>query len=128
MKKIFFVLPVLTIAAFIAIAIFVIFLEKRTRQEPVFPPVNEISEIPAAINVLIKSFAFNPSEGKIKVGGKIMWTNQDATPHSIEINGMTKSTNLSKGDSFEFVFNKTGTYNYICGIHPYMKGKIIVIE
>lgn len=38
-----------------------------------------------------------------------------------------ESDRLNKGsDPFSFTFDVAGTYEYICGIHPSMHGKIIV--
>jgi plastocyanin len=33
---------------------------------------------------------------------------------------------LDTDDSFAFVFDKPGEFIYFCGVHPQMKGKIIV--
>jgi plastocyanin len=33
---------------------------------------------------------------------------------------------LAKGETFEFKFDKAGTYDYTCGVHPSMKGTITV--
>jgi plastocyanin len=30
------------------------------------------------------------------------------------------------GNTFTVTFDKAGTYNYICAIHPYMSGSIVV--
>jgi plastocyanin len=33
---------------------------------------------------------------------------------------------MAKGHTFEYKFDKVGTYEYICGVHPAMKGTIVV--
>ena len=33
---------------------------------------------------------------------------------------------MASGDSFEFIFDKAGTYEYYCTLHPFMNGKIVV--
>ncbi|MCL5071510.1 MAG: plastocyanin/azurin family copper-binding protein [Actinobacteria bacterium] len=35
---------------------------------------------------------------------------------------------LANGATFNFTFDKEGTYDYICGIHTFMTGKIIVTK
>ncbi len=75
--------------------------------------------------VVIKDFAFNPSTLTVKVGTTVKWTNEDSAPHTIKSEAFT-SGNLGKGESFEFKFDSAGTYDYICGIHPSMKGRIVV--
>jgi plastocyanin len=33
---------------------------------------------------------------------------------------------MDTNDKFSVTFDKPGEYTYFCGLHPYMKGKIIV--
>ena len=37
-----------------------------------------------------------------------------------------RSDDLATGDRFTFAFDAPGTYAYLCGIHPSMRGDIIV--
>lgn len=78
-----------------------------------------------ALSVAAANFSFSPANLEIKQGETVTWTNQDSAPHQISGNGF-KSDVLNKGQSFNFTFNTVGTYDYICSVHPYMKGKIIV--
>lgn len=80
---------------------------------------------PGPGQVFINNFAFNPAVVDAKIGDTITWTNNDSAAHDISGNGF-KSPLMSNGQSFSFTFNTAGTYDYICGIHPGMKGAIIV--
>jgi len=75
--------------------------------------------------VTIKNLSFSPSALNIKSGGIIIWRNDDSVPHNIKSAGFNSQT-LNPGDSFQFQFKTSGTFDYSCGIHPEMKGKIIV--
>lgn len=75
--------------------------------------------------ILIKNFAFNPAEISVNKGTTVTWINKDSTTHRISGN-IFQSADLSEGQSYSFTFNDSGTYDYFCGIHPSMKGKIIV--
>lgn len=75
--------------------------------------------------VEIKNMAFSPAEIRVKAGTKVVWMNSDSTPHSIS-GVMFSSPKLSQGQKFEMVFNDKGTSDYTCGIHPSMRGKVIV--
>ena len=82
-------------------------------------------------NVTIKNFAFNPDKLTIKKGDTINWINKDSAPHSIKPNSSVaeifdNSNTLNSGDSYNFTFAIPNTYEYACGTHSYMKGKIIV--
>lgn len=76
-------------------------------------------------NVAIQDFAFNPSTITVDAGSIVTWTNEDSAPHRIKSDTFN-SANLNRGDSFQHTFNTPGTYDYICGIHPSMKGKVVV--
>ncbi|MDO8339094.1 MAG: cupredoxin family copper-binding protein [Candidatus Burarchaeum sp.] len=75
--------------------------------------------------VSIKNFAFDPAELTVAKGTKVTWTNEDAAPHRLDFDAFS-SENLNTGQTYEFTFNDAGTFDYICGLHPTMKGKIIV--
>ena len=75
--------------------------------------------------VSIKNFAFNPAALTVKSGDTVTWTNDDSAPHQIKSTAFN-SDMLSTGQSFSFTFNQTGSYDYICSVHPSMAGKIIV--
>lgn len=79
-------------------------------------------------DVEIKGFAFNPETVTIPKGATIIWTNSDSASHTIvsDDGNEISSNSFSKGETFAHTFNTPGTYNYHCGIHPSMKGKIIV--
>ena len=77
------------------------------------------------LEVAIKDFAFDPPDLIIKVGDTVTWKNNDGAAHTVKMETF-ESGNLSSGDSFSFTFSDAGTYEYICGIHPSMNGKIIV--
>ncbi|MDT7858611.1 MAG: cupredoxin family copper-binding protein [Candidatus Aenigmarchaeota archaeon] len=82
---------------------------------------------PRIIDVEIKNFAFNPETIKIKVGDTVRWTNKDSVPHTATADDGSFDTGyLSYGKSKSITFSKSGTYDYYCIPHPWMKGKVIV--
>ena len=79
------------------------------------------------VSVAIKGFKFVPAEVNVNVGDTIVWTNEDTAPHTVESSDRTlRSDELSKGDTYSYKFTKAGKYDYICGIHPSMKGSVTV--
>ena len=82
---------------------------------------------PDAPQVPIKDFMFQPMSLKIKVGSTVTWANKDDEPHSVVSDaGMFKSGGLDTAETFSFKFDKPGTYQYHCSIHPRMIGTIVV--
>ncbi|MBI2846707.1 MAG: cupredoxin family copper-binding protein [Chloroflexi bacterium] len=80
-----------------------------------------------AIEVTIQSFAFSPATLTIKKGTTVTWTNKDSVPHTVKGWG-TESSSMGAGQSYSYKFDSAGTYDYICGVHPYMKATVVVTE
>jgi amicyanin len=76
--------------------------------------------------VAINNNAFAPKEITIAAGDTVTWTNSDAMLHDVDIDELAKSPELHKGETFTQTFDRPGTYNYDCDIHPFMKGMVIV--
>jgi plastocyanin len=75
----------------------------------------------------IDNFTFKPDAVTVPVGTRIVWVNDDDIPHSIvETTGKFHSPALDTEDKFSFTFDKAGSYEYFCGLHPHMKGKVVV--
>jgi plastocyanin len=82
---------------------------------------------PQAAKVTIDNFAFTPASLTIKQGTRVTFVNHDDIPHSIvNASGKFRSKALDTDQSFEFTFATAGDFDYFCGLHPHMKGKIIV--
>jgi len=79
-------------------------------------------------DVSIDNFTFNPPNLRVKAGTKVTWTNKDDIPHGIasSANTFARSQALDTNDSFSFTFDKPGTYQYFCYLHPQMVGTIVV--
>ena len=80
----------------------------------------------AIASVSIENFAFVPNEVTIPVHGRVDWTNNQNVQHSIIIEGLADGPVMQTEDVFMFNFSTPGTYSYHCGIHPSMKGTVIV--
>ena len=77
--------------------------------------------------VEIDNFAFAPATLTVNAGTTVTWKNEDDSPHRIgDQNGTFKSAALDTDETFSHTFATPGEYPYICTMHPYMVGKIIV--
>jgi amicyanin len=76
-------------------------------------------------NVIIKDFRFQPDQVTINKGDTVTWTNMDPVLHDVKFKDAS-SPDLKKGETYSRTFKEAGTYDYMCNIHPYMKGKVIV--
>ena len=75
---------------------------------------------------------YTPSKIVIKQGNSVTWVNEDVAFHSVtsgyydEPSEIFDSGYLDPEESFTFVFENIGTYDYFCTLHPWMKGQVIV--
>jgi plastocyanin len=77
--------------------------------------------------VKIDNFSFMPHDITVAAGTTVIWVNSDDIPHTIvSTTDLFKSKALDTDDKFSFKFDKPGTYEYFCSIHPKMTAKVIV--
>ena len=77
--------------------------------------------------VMARNFMFAPSALTVAAGSTVTWTNKDDEPHTVvSDSGLFHSAALDTNESFSFRFDRPGTYNYMCTIHPRMMGTIVV--
>jgi plastocyanin len=77
--------------------------------------------------VTIDNFTFGPKELTVAIGTTVKWVNHDDIPHTVvEKNTTFRSKALDTDDSYSFTFASAGSFDYFCGLHPHMVGKIIV--
>ncbi|NDF26771.1 MAG: hypothetical protein EB153_04295 [Nitrosopumilaceae archaeon] len=70
---------------------------------------------------------YNPSVAKIPVGGTITWKNADNASHTAtETNSKFDTSLLTAGAEYSQTFSEAGTFDYMCTLHPWMKGQVIV--
>jgi plastocyanin len=82
----------------------------------------------ATNSVAIKNFAFSPATITVKPGTRVTWVNHDEDAHTVAFQSSLKvaSNPLQGNQSFSYTFQTPGTYTYICSIHPFMHGTVIV--
>ena len=77
-------------------------------------------------DVNIASFAFMPATISASAGKPLSFLNTDDTPHQISVANGPKTAVFLRGQKASLTLDKAGEYNYICGLHPSMKGVIEV--
>ena len=83
---------------------------------------------PAPVEII--NFGFQPGTLTVPVGTTVTWTNKDVDTHSVQSadKRFTSSPALEHGESYTFTFTTAGTYEYLCSLHSFMKGKIVVTD
>jgi plastocyanin len=75
--------------------------------------------------VRIINFKFSPATVTIHAGQAVEWTNDDSVAHTVDLSGVISNV-LNRGDHYAQRFAAPGTYAYICSIHPFMHGTVVV--
>jgi amicyanin len=79
------------------------------------------------VSVSMDHNTFIPSEITVAPGTTVTWVNNETMPHTVvDPNKGFRSKMLAKDATFSFTFTTAGDYDYLCSIHPNMKGKVIV--
>jgi plastocyanin len=82
----------------------------------------------ATKSVTISNFMFSPMTASVAPGSTVSVTNKDSVTHTLTATGGQFNTgNIGPGQTKTFTApSKAGTYSYICNIHQYMMGTIVV--
>jgi plastocyanin len=91
------------------------------------PPSTTTTTTPAVAPLAIRNFAFLPSTLVVAVGTTVTVTNDDTVTHTwTSTTGAFTSGPLAPGASYSHTFTVAGTYPYMCTIHTFMTGTIVV--
>jgi len=73
-------------------------------------------------------YVFRPAKISVKPGAKVTWVDNSDAPHTVTgTKGWSYSSKMfTQGHMVSITFKKAGTFHYICSIHPYMKGTVVV--
>lgn len=77
---------------------------------------------------------YDPSPVTIKSGTSVTWTNNDSTLHTVSsglpeqgaVGTLFDSSLIAPGKTFTHAFDKAGSFDYSCTLHPFMRGQVIV--
>jgi len=88
---------------------------------------HEQSDHRAAATVDIDGTGFQPAEVTVTVGQTVRWVNKDPFPHNVT----SKAHDIHSGDidpdkSYELTATERGTFEYVCTLHPGMRGVLHV--
>jgi plastocyanin len=84
----------------------------------------------AAVKVVkLRAFEVRPSTVRIARGATVEWRFLDRpSPHNVTSRGAKRfrSSPSKQSGTYRVRFAKSGTYRYLCTIHPDMRGKVVV--
>jgi plastocyanin len=89
--------------------------------------VSSIDGAQAAEHVVtIEGVKFEPAAITLSRGDTVTWVNKDPFPHTVTARGAFDSGEIAAGKSWKLTSRVAGTFEYVCTLHPNMKGTLIV--
>lgn len=76
--------------------------------------------------VAIEGTKYSPESIVVKRGDKVVWTNNDPFPHTVTAKGTFDSGSIAPDKAWTYIARRKGQYEYICTLHPNMKGTLTV--
>jgi YVTN family beta-propeller protein len=77
--------------------------------------------------ISIANFAFAPAALAVAAGTTVTWSNDDGAPHGLAFaDGAPATDLLLPGQRFSRTFASAGSFDYVCAVHPYMRGTVTV--
>ena len=75
--------------------------------------------------VAVRDFEFDPVDETVKAGETVTWENSGDQIHNVKGKGFF-SRALEPDRTYRFTFHRKGSYDYVCTLHPQMKGTVVV--
>jgi len=92
---------------------------------PIAPVTTAAAGGGATVDVVHNSFS--PRTVRVRVGGSVTWRFQDAMTHdATSTQGFWASGPKARGGTYAHRFTSSGSYPYLCTIHPSMRGLVKV--
>jgi plastocyanin len=76
--------------------------------------------------VTIKNFTYHKPKLHVSKGTKVVFANKDGATHTATAKGKFNTGKIKHGHSVAIKFKHKGTFKYLCTLHRFMKGKIVV--
>jgi len=86
-------------------------------------PARATTKAPGSVGMV--DFAFSPASVTVNVGDSVTWSNGGEEPHTATGSGFDTGA-VAPGASASATFSTAGSFSYICEIHPFMKGTVVV--
>ena len=82
------------------------------------------------LHIVMRSLYFTPTTVDANVGQRVVWTNEDSSPHNVTYVSGPKFRSsrpvMRPGAKFSLRLRHPGTIHYFCTLHPWMKATIVV--
>ena len=72
-------------------------------------------------------WGYGPATVRVAPGSWVTWSNVGGDTHTVTAaDGSFDSGPLDPGEGFSWYFDQPGRFAYVCSLHPWMKGTVVV--
>lgn len=90
-------------------------------------PVPSDDDVKAVVTVTVSDNTYDPAEVEIAPDQAVRWVFVGPNEHDVVAEDRSFVTELVTEGSYTHRFSKAGEFNYICSIHPEMRGVVRVV-
>jgi plastocyanin len=76
--------------------------------------------------VIMDGVKYEPPMLTVKRGTTVSFVNKDPFPHTVTSAGHFDSKEIAANKTWKYKATKAGRFDYICTLHPNMKGTLVV--
>ena len=80
---------------------------------------------PVTHTVVVEATSFEPATLTVRAGDAVVWANRDPFPHTATSKAFDSSV-IPADASWTYTTRARGTFDYVCTLHPTMKGTLRV--
>jgi len=89
-------------------------------------PAGEGAGASATARVRIRGFAYKPPRLVVRRGTRVVFANRDSARHTATRRGSFDTRIIRGGRSKAIRFKRRGNFRYLCTLHPFMRGRVVV--
>jgi plastocyanin len=72
-------------------------------------------------------WGYAPAMRRVELGTWVTWSNNGSDAHSVSaLDASFDSGVLNPSEGFSWYFDQDGTYDYVCSLHTWMTGRLVV--
>jgi plastocyanin len=72
-------------------------------------------------------WGYSPVTTRVSAGSWVTWSNGGVDAHTVTASdGSFDSGELNPSEGYSWYFDTAGTFEYVCVLHPWMRGRIVV--
>jgi plastocyanin len=101
--------------------------DEASADEAAKSPARAAATTSAATTVVMGDFFYRPRDVTVSAGDTVTWINEGTVPEGHTATGEGFDSGVrEEGETYSHKFESAGTFDYVCTLHPNMRGTVTV--